>query len=79
MIRTQIYIPDATYHEAKAHAEMTNRTISQLVREGLELVLQQQSAKGQTTGKYLMEHFANKGKGKAGVNAATSHNDIYDA
>lgn len=79
MIRTQVYIPDTTYHQAQAVATLTNRTISQLMREGLELVLaQSRRASGETTGQYLMKHFVNKGKGKPGVDAALHHNDIYD-
>lgn len=78
MIRTQVYIPDKTYHRAKTVAAMTNRTISQLMREGLELVIAQpRRQQGETSGQYMMKHFVGKGKGKKGVNAAINHNDIY--
>lgn len=79
MIRTQVYIPDKTYHRAKTVAAMTNRTISQLMREGLELVIAQpRGSQRETTGQYLMKHFVGKGKGKPGVDAALQHNEIYD-
>jgi len=79
MIRTQVYLPDQLFHQAKARAALTNSTISQLIRQGLALVLDDSSSMAkETTGQYLLKNFVGKGKGKKGVEAALNHNDIYD-
>ncbi|HOZ02997.1 MAG TPA: hypothetical protein PKX78_00710 [Candidatus Woesebacteria bacterium] len=79
MIRTQVYLPDQLFHQAKARAALTNTTISQLIRDGLLLALDHtNSLAKETTGQYLLKNFMGKGKGRKGVNAAVNHNDIYD-
>lgn len=80
MIRTQVYLPDKLFHQAKARAATTNSTISQLIRDGLLFVLSNQHAeRKETTGQFLLNNFAGQGKGKKGVEAAINHNDIYES
>ena len=79
MIRTQIYLPEELYKHAKAVAQLQNVSISQLMRTGLELAVQEQKKnKKTTTGQWFLDNLVGTGKGKAGVEAALNHNDIYD-
>ena len=39
MIRTQIYMPDRLYSEARAFAEYQETSLAELVRRGLEMLL----------------------------------------
>lgn len=79
MIRTQVYLPNQLFHQAKARAALTNTTISQLIRHGLLLAPDHSSSVAkETTGQYLLKYVMGKGKGKKGVDAARTHNDIYD-
>jgi len=77
MIRTQVYIPDELYESAKATAQLQNTTISKLMRLGLEMALKNEKKTG-CSGKWLIDNLTGIGKGKAGVEAALNHNDIYD-
>jgi len=77
MIRTQIYLPDELYKNAKAIAQLQNVSISQLIRVGLKLAIKKKTNK-KSTGDWFLKNFVGKDKGKAGVEAALSHNDIYD-
>jgi predicted component of type VI protein secretion system len=45
-MKTTIELPDALYRKAKAMAALSNRTLNDLIKEGLRLVLQS-SRKGQ--------------------------------
>ena len=76
MIRTQVYLPDDLFHQAKARATVLNTSISQLIREGLLFTLKKQT--NQTTGQFLLDQFVGRGQGKVGVEAALNHDDIYD-
>jgi len=79
MIRTQVYLPDKLFHQAKARAAATNTTISQLIRDGLLVALSNQSGQlKETTGHFLLKNFAGQGRGKKGVEAALHHDDIYE-
>lgn len=79
MIRTQVYLPDELFHQAKARAVATNSTISQLIRDGLTFALTNQRAQmKETVGQFLLKRFAGQGVGKKGVEAATNHDDIYE-
>ena len=80
MIRTQVYLPDELFHQAKARATATNSTISQLIRDGLLFTLTHQPSQNkETVGKYLLDNFVGQGSGKKGVEAALHHDDIYES
>ena len=77
MTRTQIYLPDDLYTNAKLIAQSRGVSISQLMRAGLELVLKSKEKK--SVNHWFMTDLMGKGTGKKGVDAAIHHNDIYDA
>lgn len=74
MIRTQIYIPEKLYNKAKVIAQGENKNISQLIREGLRVSIEQAERTA------IMEHnldaLVGKYEGGPG-NMAATHNDIY--
>ncbi len=76
MIRTQIYIPDDLYKEAKLYAKLQKTTISHFVREGLRASLETQKKKNSK--KLTLLDIAGSMKWKRKTNAAQEHNDIYD-
>ena len=78
VIRTQVYIPDDLYKEAKFKAQITNKTISDFMREGLRMFIKKIPVKkGKTlelmdlAGKFTY-------KKKKHTNAGIMHNEIYD-
>lgn len=77
MTRTQVYIPEELYKHAKLIAQTKKISISQLLRQGLELAVRTEQKK-MTTGDWFLKNFVGKQKGKKGVEAAVNHNDIYD-
>lgn len=84
MIRTQVYIPDDLYKEAKFYAQIGNKNISQLMREGLKLAIKTENKKKKTVEKNSKKLF--KLSDMAGIintghkktNIAEHHNDIYN-
>ncbi|MEI6532890.1 MAG: hypothetical protein WCO06_03555 [Candidatus Roizmanbacteria bacterium] len=78
MIRTQVYIPDDLYKEAKLYANIGNTSISEFVRQGLEhsikeakkMVTKKQGGFASLAGKFAF--------GKKPTDVATNHDDIYD-
>ncbi len=87
MIRTQIYIPDELYHQAKIMAEFEGVSISEYVREGLSMkISKQKKLPKNTVGSKQkvkndpmasLEGMFSLGKGIV-TNVALNHNDIYD-
>ena len=76
MIRTQVYIPDELYAEAKLYAEQKNTSISEFVREGLQLSIH--SLKKKQLKKNPLEKIAGKFKfPESDPHAAENHNEIY--
>lgn len=79
MIRTQVYIPDDLYREAKLYAETSGISISEILRDGLKDGVKKRIRRAKKkkftlldmAGKY---HFS----GKKRTNAGATHNDIYD-
>jgi len=78
MIRTQVYIPEDLYHRAKLLAEMEGISISELLRRGLESGVSQKKKTRTITGPFDKYLGVISLKGKKPVNAAMTHNDIYD-
>lgn len=78
MIRTQVYIPDELYNQAKLMAELDGVSISEYMRDGLSMKI---SAK-QHSGKKKKDISSIAGKFSLGkgvvTNVALNHNDIYD-
>ena len=85
MIRTQLYIPDELYHQAKLFAELEGVSISEYMREGLSLKITQRNKKGKAPKKGKKKHdpladivgMFSLGKGIV-TDVARNHNDIYD-
>ena len=79
MIRTQVYIPDALYHRAKLNAQMHGISISEILRQGLEMGLDfEPKISTKTPLSSLAGAFSVKKYGLKPANAAMTHNDIYD-
>jgi len=76
MIRTQVYIPDDLYQQAKAQARLSGLSISVLLRKGLAIVLKQKNF-FQNNSAWFLNDFVGKSEGKKGIDAALHHNDIY--
>lgn len=83
MIRTQLYIPEALYANAKLQAELEGVSVSVIVRRYLDDGLRRDALRKQ------QEQKKKKGKGplddiigtisvKRSAEAALNHNDIYD-
>jgi len=79
MIRTQVYIPDDLYREAKLHAETSGMSISEILRNGLKEGVKGQIKKVKKR-KFTLLDMAGKYRfpGKKKTNAGATHNDIYD-
>jgi hypothetical protein len=78
MTRTQIYVPTDLYQQAKAMALVSNMTISQLVREGLEKLVAERSSKKNAPKQDFSALRGMFGKGTGPkTDHATHHNDIY--
>lgn len=75
MIRTQLYLPEDLYLEAKALAKTKNTSISKLMRSALKLVLA--SKKTTKSGDIVLANLVGIGSRKTGVDAAINHNEIY--
>jgi hypothetical protein len=76
MIRTQVYIPEELYKEAQLYAGLYRKNISALMREGLEIAMQNlRTAQKTNPLGSLAGKFSAKGSGDK--NAAFNHNDIY--
>jgi hypothetical protein len=75
MVRTQVYIPEDLYSQAKLLAKSKNQTISQILRMGLsQMVSQQKKSK-----KRSLRSIAGSVRWDGPVvDAARTHNDIYD-
>ena len=82
MIRTQIYIPDDLYHQAKLMAGLDGVSISEYVREGLWLKIKsgnQKRKKKKSKGSPLAKMVGKYSVGKNIVtDVARKHNEIYD-
>lgn len=76
MIRTQVYLPDLLHQEAKQYAKLSDQNISELMREGLSLVLHKK--KKTLKKKNNLDKLVGKYRCDTEQNIATSHNDIYD-
>lgn len=72
MIRTQVYLPDDLYRELKLLARVGEKNFSQLIREGVAVVVKKKQAKGKKFG----EGFIGAG-GKHGPRALSSKIDYY--
>ncbi len=80
MIRTQLYIPDELYNQAKLMARLEGVSISEYMREGLSLKMSQNKNTSKNTKKRKISEIAGMfslGKGIV-TNVALNHNDIYD-
>lgn len=78
MIRTQVYIPDDLYMQAKIEAEASGESISVVLREGLTRGLKERQKKHKA-GKISLADAAGRFSFSAKTtNAAETHNDIYD-
>lgn len=78
MIRTQVYIPDDLYIQAKIEAEASGQSISVVLREGLTRSLKERQKK-RNAGKISLADVAGCFSFSDKVtNAAETHNDIYD-
>lgn len=77
MIRTQVYLPESLYKDARFYAALAGLNISQLLRIGLTLGIAQQKKKlaqkkkdiRSLTGTFVYDKPTSAGK---------DHNDIYD-
>lgn len=85
MIRTQVYIPDELYAEAKRYAALHDMNISQLIRAGLAKELKatlpgakKNTKKGAAKHDPLADLVGKYSFGNGPTNAALTHNDIYD-
>lgn len=80
MIRTQVYIPDDLYSEAKLFAHQDKTTISHLIRDGLRLSMEKkrsQTMRGKKR-KTLHDLVGSISLGKKETHIASTHNNIYD-
>ncbi len=85
MIRTQVYIPNELYNQAKLLAKLEGVSISEYMREGLSMKvsLQKNIVKNSKKKKSKKDPMASLvgmfslGKGIV-TNVALNHNDIYD-
>jgi len=78
MIRTQVYIPDDLYYQAKLQAQQDKQSMSVILRDGLRLGLNKRIGIRSKKKISLMKamgslHFSNKQ-----TNIALTHDDIYD-
>lgn len=88
MIRTQLYIPDELYNQAKLMAELDGVSISEYMREGLSMKISKQkklpkntirsTQKAKNDPMLSLDGMFSLGKGIV-TNVALNHNDIYDA
>lgn len=69
MIRTQIYLPQDLYLQAKLLADSQNTTISQLIRQSLIKKITKKTSKNKPR---LLDGFIAKGKGKPPKDLATN-------
>ena len=85
MIRTQLYIPEELYAQAKLLAQLDGVSISEYVREGLLLKVKSRekgraskhkAKKASNPLSALVGAFSTGSKRK--IHAAITHNDIYD-
>jgi hypothetical protein len=79
MMRTQVYIPDDLFRQAKLSAKLEGVSISEYIREGLALRLRQLSGAKPAQKKTkapLHELVGKYGKGKKKTNIAQTH-DAY--
>ena len=80
MIRTQLYIPDELYHQAKIMAEFDGVSISEYMRDGLSMKISAKKHSNKNKKKKDISSIAGMfslGKGTV-TNVALNHNDIYD-
>lgn len=80
MIRTQIYIPDELYHQAKIMAKFDGVSIFEYMREGLSMKISAKKRANKSKKKKGISSIAGMfslGKGIV-TNVALNHNDIYD-
>lgn len=75
MIRTQVYLPDELYKQAKKHARISGESISVLMRKGLRLALQDVSSSQKEN--WLLTDFAAKSATAQTTDVAQTHNEIY--
>ncbi len=78
MIRTQVYIPDDLFLRAKLAADIEGISISELMRDGIKIRLEQQQKKRKSSKKGALDDFIGCIKVKKSAEAALNHNDIYD-
>ncbi len=74
MVRTQIYIPETIYEDAKLYADHQKVSVSHLLRQGLELRLAQ--IKTQRVGNPL-DGLVGRFKSQSNEDAWKKHDDIY--
>lgn len=74
MIRTQIYLPETIYEDAKLYAEEKKVSVSSILRQGLESLLQQ--IKTERVGNPL-DGLVGRFMFQGNENAWKEHNDIY--
>lgn len=75
MIRTQVYIPEDLWQKARYYAGLTNKNLSQLLRDGLAISIKNiQKEKQKKSLKNLVGKFNFKGSPAA----YKEHNDIYE-
>ncbi len=78
MIRTQVYIPDELYYQAKSQAQRDNKSISIILRDGLKLGIKtDRNVKIKRKFK-LSELIGSVSFSNKRTNTAVTHNDIYD-
>lgn len=75
MIRTQVYIPEELYQQAKFYAHINSISISELMRSGLQTVISKIDKKH--TKKNPLEAMVGKYVGGKDLDITESHNDIY--
>ena len=74
MIRTQVYIPNNLYEQAKLRVKRGDITFSELLREGLRKAMQENQQKKQNN---PLRQMVGKFIGRKSAGAALQHNDIY--
>ena len=78
MIRTQVYIPNDLYYQAKSQAQRDNKSVSVILRDGLKLGLKKNRSSKIKRKLKLSELMGTVSFSDKKTNVAITHNDIYD-
>lgn len=78
MKRTQVYIPDDLFRRVQMLSRQTGKNQSELIREGLWIVVKQFDTKRKNNKKSIMQLAGAFSCPDADPNAAAKHNEIYD-